>query len=45
MGICRHILRIQAGKPPATIGLDIPFDGNTNDNVEDFLCAVQEMKR
>jgi hypothetical protein len=45
MGICRHILRIQAGKPPATIGLDIPFDENANDDIADFLRTVQEMKR
>jgi hypothetical protein len=44
-GLCRHIFRLQAGTPPATIGLDIPFDGNANDNVADFLRTVQEMKR
>jgi len=44
-GLCRHIFRLQAGTPPASIGLDIPFDGNTNDDVADFLRTMQEMKR
>ena len=40
-GICRHILRMQAGKPPAIFDIDIPIDGNTNDKVEDFVSAMQ----
>jgi len=40
-GLCRHILRMQAGKPPAIFDIDIPFDGNTNDKVEDFVSAMQ----
>jgi hypothetical protein len=44
-GLCRHILRLQAGKPPAIMNIDIPFDGNAHDNVADSVRAVQEMKR
>jgi len=44
-GLCRHILRLQAGKPPAIMNIDIPFDGNANDDVADFVRAVQGMNK
>jgi hypothetical protein len=44
-GVCRHMLRLQAGKPPALISYDIPFDESTDYNVAEFVHAMQEMKR
>jgi hypothetical protein len=44
-GVCRHMLRLQAGKPPAVISYDIPFDESTDYNVAEFVHAMQEMKR
>jgi hypothetical protein len=39
------MLRLQAGKPPAVISYDIPFDESTDYNVAEFVHAMQEMKR
>ena len=44
-GLCRPIVRLQAGKPPAIMDIDVSFDGNAHDNVADFVHTVQGMKR
>jgi len=43
-GLCLHILRMQAGTPPAIIDTDIAFDGDRSDPVEDFICATVRNK-
>ncbi len=44
-GRCLDIFKLQVGTPPAVITYNIPFDRNTNDSVEDFVQAMERMKR
>jgi len=42
--LCLHILRMYAGIPPAIVDIDIPFDRDRSDRVEDFICAMIQNK-